>query len=152
MTLIEQINQDLNEALKSKDELALGTLRMLKSTIHNWQIANHTIEKEPQDADILAVIQKEIKSRKDSIEMYEKGGRGELAEKEQKEIAILSKYLLEQASEDEIRTKVKEVITQTGATSIQDMGKVMGPLMSEFKGKADGAMISKIVKEELNAN
>jgi len=152
--LLEQIDKDLIEALKAKDETKVSTIRMFKSTIHNWQIAKrakeHAIEKEPQDADILAVIQKEIKSRKDSIEMYEKGGRGELAEKEQKEIVILSKYLPEQASPEEIRAKAKEIIAQTGASSIQDMGKVMGPLIDEFKGKADGATISSIVKEELN--
>lgn len=149
MTLIQQIDQDLISAVKSKNEATISTLRLLKSAIHNWQIAE---QKEPQDADILQVAQKEIKSRRDAIEMYEKGGREELAKKEQQEIGILSKYLPEQASDEEIRVKVKEIIEKTGASSIQDMGKVMGPLMNQFKGKADGATISNIVKEELNAN
>lgn len=147
MALLQQIDQDLTGAMKAKDEVKISTLRMLKSAIHNWEIAS---QKEPQDADISAVLQKEIKSRKDSIEMYQKGGREELAQKEQAEIAILKKYLPAQMSEEEIRTKVKEIIVKVGATGVQDMGQVMGPLMGELKGQADGATVSKIVKEELS--
>jgi len=148
--LIEQIDNDLVAAVKSKEETTISTLRLLKSAIHNWQIVKHATEKEPQDADILQVAQKEIKSRKDSVEMYRKGGRGELAQKEEREIAILEKYLPEQVSPSEIRAKVKEIIEKTQASGAQDMGKVMGPVMNEFKGKADGAMVSNIVKEELS--
>jgi len=145
--LIEQIDNDLVAAVKSKEETTISTLRLLKSAIHNWQIA---AQKEPQEADILQVIQKGIKSRRDSIEMYKQGGRGELAQKEEGEIATLEKYLPEQASDEEIRAKVKEIISQTSVSGVQDMGKVMGPIMNEFKGKADGALVSKIVKEELS--
>jgi len=147
MPLLEQIEKDLVEAMKTKDEAKVSTLRMLKSAIHNWQIAQR---KEPQDIDILQVAQKEIKSRKDSIEMYRKGEREELVQKEEGEIAILKEYLPEQVNPSEIRAKVKEIITQTGASGLQDMGKVMGPIMSEFKGKADGTTVSSIVKEELS--
>ncbi|MBM2821180.1 MAG: hypothetical protein HW405_940 [Candidatus Berkelbacteria bacterium] len=147
MRLTQQIDVDLGESMKSKDELKTSVLRMLKSALKNWQIAN---KKEPQDADILQVIQKEIKSRKDSIAMYKQGGREELAEKEKSEVEILQNYLPEQLSEDEIREKIKEVISSTGATGPQDMGKVMGPIMAEFKGKADGTTVSQIVKEELS--
>lgn len=146
MALSQQIDQDIVEAMKSKDEAKTSTLRMLKSAFHNWQIAE---QNEPQDADIMTVIQKEIKSRHDSIEMYKQGNREELAQKEEQEIAILEKYLPEQMSEDKIRTKVKEQIAKVSAQGPQDMGKVMGPLMGELKGKADGATVSKIVKEEL---
>ena len=147
MSLLQQIDQDLTTAMKAKDEVKTSTLRMLKSAIHNWQIAN---QKEPQDADVTTVIQKEIKSRQDSIEMYKKGGREELAAKEDAEITVLEKYLPEQMSEEKIRAKVKEQIAKTGAKGVQDMGKVMGPLMGELKGKADGATLAKIVKEELS--
>lgn len=145
--LIKQIDQDLFEALKSKDETSVSTLRMLKSAIHNWQIAS---KKEPSDDDTLGIIQKEIKSRKDSVNLYKQGNRVELAEKEEKEIEILEKYLGEQMSDEEIRAKVKEVITQTNASGSRDVGKVMGPLMAEFKGKADGSTVLQIVKEELS--
>ena len=146
MSLLQQIDQDLVEAMKSKDETNVSTLRMLKSAIHNWQIAN---KKEPQDAETMSVIQKEIKSRQDSIEMYQKGGRQELSAKEEGEIKILKKYLPEQMSEGEIRTKVQGIISSVGAKGPQDMGKVMGPVMAELKGRADGATCSRIVKEEL---
>lgn len=144
--LLEQINKDLIEATKSRDEIRVSTLRMLKSALHNWQIAN---KKEPQDPDTISVIQKEIKSRQDSTVLYQKGGREDLAAKEEGEIEILKKYLPEQMSEEEIRTKIKETITKVGASGSQDMGKVMGPLMAALKGRADGTTVSRIVKEEL---
>jgi hypothetical protein len=145
--LSEQINNDINSAMKSKEEDKLSVLRMLKAAIKNGEIQQ---KKEFEDNDILGVIQSQIKSRRDSIDMYKKGGRVELAEKEEKEIAILSAYLPEQMSEDEIRGVVKNAISKTDASQISDMGKVMGVVMPEVKGKADGATISKIVKEELS--
>jgi uncharacterized protein YqeY len=147
MMFLEQIEKDLIEAVKSQDETAVNTLRLLKSAIHNWQIAN---QKEPQDADVLSVIQKEIKSRQDSIAMYHKGGREELAAKEEKEIGILKKYLPAPLAEAEIRQKIKEVIAEVKATGPQDMGKVMGPVMGQLKGRADGALVARLVKEELS--
>jgi len=147
MTLLQQIDQDLTEAMKTKNETKLSTLRMLKSAIHNWQIAE---QKTPQDLDLESVIQKEIKSRKDSTLMYREGGREELAQKEEAEINILQVYLPLEMPEEDIRTKVKEQIAKVGASDIQDMGKVMGPLMAELKGKARGATVSRIVKEELS--
>jgi len=146
MALSQQIEQDLIEAMKNKDEAKTSTLRMTKSAIHNWQIAS---QKEPQDSDISGIIQKEIKSRQDSIAMYQKGGREELAAKEEGEIEILKKYLPAQMSEEEIRAKVQAIIAKLGAKGPQDMGKVMGPLMAEVKGRADGTTCSRIVKEEL---
>lgn len=145
--LLEQIDKDLIGAMKTKDETKVSTLRLLKSAIHNWQIA---VQKEPQDADVLTIIQKEIKSRQDAKEMYKKGGRDELASREEQEIKILENYLPAQMSTEEIRPKAKETIAKVGATGVQDMGKVMSQLMSELKGQADGATVSRIVKEELN--
>lgn len=146
MTLREQIDQELTEAMRAKDKPKVSTLRILKSAIYNWQIA---AQKEPQESDILTIIQKEIKSRQDSIILYQKGGREELAQKETQEIEILKKYLPVQLSEGQIRDHVKETISQTDANGPQDMGKVMGPLMEEFRGEADGAVVARIVKEEL---
>ncbi len=150
MPLLQQIDQDLAEAMKSKDEIRVSTLRMVKSAIHNWQIANRAQQKEPQDSDVVGVIQKEVKSRQDSIAMYQQGGREELASKEKGEIEILKKYLPAPVSEEEIRVKVKKTIAKVGASGPQDMGKVMGPIMAELKGQADGATVSRIVKEELS--
>jgi len=145
--LKEKIEQNLVEAMKNHDEATVSVLRMLKSAIHNLEISS---KKELQDADVVGVIQGQIKSRKDSIELYKKGNRPELAEKEQKEIDILSKYLPEQMGDDAVREIVKKAIVETGASSIQDMGKVMGKIMPEVKGKADGSMVSEIVKSELS--
>lgn len=147
MTLKETIEKDLIESMKEKDENTLSVLRMLKSAIKNKEIET---KKELEDTDITAVIQSQIKSRRDSVEMYEKADRKELAEKEKTEIEILQKYLPEQMSEEDIRGIVQKAVSDTGAAGIQDMGKVMGKIMPEVKGKADGSMVSNIVKEELS--
>lgn len=147
--LIGQIESDLTNAMKSHQEIEISVLRMLKSAIKNWQIAN---QKDPGDTDVLTIIQKEIKTRKDAIEMFKQGNRNELAQKEEAEINILQKYLPEQLNEQAIREKVKEQIQKTNATNIQDIGKVMGPVMTELKGQADGSTVSRIVKEELTQN
>jgi uncharacterized protein len=145
--LNQKIDSDIIEAMKSKDEETLSVLRMVKSAIKNKEIEKKT---ELEDVDVMGVIQSQIKTRRDSVEMYKTGGREELAQKEEKEISILQKYLPEQMSEVDVRVKVKEAITKTGASQISDMGKVMGMVVGELKGKADGSMISKIVKEELS--
>ncbi|KKQ90875.1 MAG: hypothetical protein UT15_C0003G0050 [Berkelbacteria bacterium GW2011_GWA1_39_10] len=142
----KQIEQDLIEAMKGKNEEAVSTLRMLKSAIKNSEIQKG---QDSDESDILSIIQGQIKSRRDSIELYKKGNRLELAAKEEKEIEILVKYLPEQMNNEEIRVIVKKAITEIGATGIQDMGKVMGKVMPELKGKADGGKISQITKEEL---
>ena len=147
MTLEEQINKELEKATISADGKTRDTLRMLKANLHNWQIAN---KKEPQDQDIIALIQKEIKSRKEAISIYRHAKREELAQKEEEEIGVLEKYLPEQMSREEIVAKVKVTVSKTGAKGPQDIGKVMGILMGELKGKADGSEISQIVKENLN--
>jgi len=146
MTLYQKINNDLIEAVKLKDETKVSTLRLLKSAIHNWQIAN---QKEPQENEIISLIQKEIKSRRDAMAIYKQGGREELAKKEEGEILILQKYLPEQMSPDEIKAKVEEVIVKTQAKSPQDIGKVMGILISELKNKAEPGVVAQMVKEKL---
>ena len=145
--LKETIEQDLIEAMKSHTENVVSVLRMLKSAIHNAEIQK---QKELADEDISGVIQSQIKQRNDSVDLYEKGNRQELAQKEKTEIEILKKYLPEQMDETQIREIVKKAISDTNAASIQDMGKVMGAIMPQVKGKADGSLVSKIVKEELS--
>lgn len=145
--LKEKIDQDLIEAMKAKNEIKLLVLRSLKSAIKNSEIQK---QKELVEEDILGVLQNQIKSRKDSITLFEQGGRGELAAKEQAEIDILAPYLPEQMGEEEIKKIVLDAITSTGATSLSDMGKVMGILMPRVKGKADPSLVSSTVKAELS--
>lgn len=147
--LLEQIEQDITQAMKQKQETVVSTLRMLKSALKNKEIQ---IKKELNSDDIVQVVQAQIKTRKDSVQMYLKGGRQELAQKEEQEIEILKKYLPEQISSEDIKQKVEAAIHETGAKTIQDMGKVMGKISAELKGQADMAEVSKIVKEKLNEN
>lgn len=146
MSLKEQIENDSIRALKEKNETVLTVLRMLKSAIRNAEIAKQT---EFNDGDIMSVIQSQIKQRQDSINLYEQGDRQELADKEKTEIEILQKYLPEQMTEAEIREIVNRALDETGAMEIKDMGKVMTKIMPQIKGRADGSLVSKIVKEEL---
>ncbi|MEI6040211.1 MAG: GatB/YqeY domain-containing protein [Candidatus Berkelbacteria bacterium] len=146
MTLKEKIEHDLIEAMKAHDENKLSVLRMLKSSIKNSEIQK---QKELEETDVLQVIQTQIKSRKDSIDLYTKGGRPELAEKEESEIKILTEYLPEQLSEEAITTIMTDAITKLGASGMQDMGKVMGEIMPAVRGKADPSLVSQIVKTTL---
>ncbi len=145
--LQEKIDQDLSNSMKEKDEIKVSVLRMLKSALKNKEI-----EKKDHlgESDIISAIQSQIKSRKDSVNLYKKGDRPELAEKEEKEIEILKAYLPQQLTEKKIKEIVQEKIKKTNAKSIQDMGKVIGQVMAEVKGQADGSTVSKIVKEELS--
>ena len=145
--LKEKIDQDLIQAMKAHDEERLSVLRMLKSAIKNSEIQK---QKELEESDVLQAIQSQIKSRRDSIDLYEKGNRPELAQKEKTEIEILSLYLPAQMDESEIRAKVQNAISQAGATGMQDMGKVMGILMPDVRGKADSSLVSQLVKDELS--
>ncbi|OGD67808.1 aspartyl-tRNA amidotransferase [Candidatus Berkelbacteria bacterium RIFCSPHIGHO2_12_FULL_36_9] len=146
MNLKEKIDSDLVDAIKNKDELKSSVLRMVKASIKNKEIA---LGKELDDLGGMEIIAKEIKQRKDSIEQFKVGNRSDLAEKEEKEITIISGYLPKQLSEEEVRKIIVEAIFKTNASSTQDMGKVMGMVMPQLKGKADGTLVSKIVKEKL---
>lgn len=147
MTLKEQLQQDLITSMKAKDEITTGTIRLIKAAILRLETAGE--KKVATDEDIIQIMGKEIKQRKDSIEQFEKGNRPELAAKEKLEMAVLEKYLPAQLSESEIRTIVAEVIAATGASGKSDLGKVMGALMPRTKGKADGGLVNKIVQELL---
>ena len=143
--LKEQIDQNLKEALRSRDAVAADTLRMLKARIKNEEIAKG---KEFGDEDIVSVIGSEVKRRKDSVVAYTEGGRPELAQKEQAEIDLLQKYLPEQLSEAEVSAIIDETLAGQSVAAA-DFGKAMGLLMPKLKGKADGSVISKILKEKL---
>jgi hypothetical protein len=160
-----KIEKDFQEVLKERKAIEISTLRMLKAAIFNKEkekryklsrqnpeLTGKELEKESQliDAEIIEVISSEIKKRKEAILEFEKGKREDLVEKETKEKEILERYLPKQLSEEEIRKLAKEVVEKVGAKDIKDMGKVMAELMRKIKGKADGSLVSKIVKELLS--
>ncbi len=145
----QQLRDEMTKSMLAKDALKTSVLRMLVSALNYYEIQKGGAGYEASDEDVLAVIQKEVKQRHDSIEQFTSAGRGELAEKEQKELTILQAYLPAQMSEDEVKKLVLEAIVTTGATTVSDMGKVMGALMPKIKGKADGNLVSRLVKETL---
>ena len=129
-----------------KNDLVRDTMRMFLSEVQRFEIDN---KEEVDDAKALQIINKMIKQRNDSISQFKEGGREDLADKEQQEVEILSKYKPEQLSEEDITEKVKSAIEETGAESMQDIGKVMGVLKSALAGSADMGLVSKIVKDQL---
>ena len=147
MGLKERLKADMKEAMKAKDKIKLSTIRMINSLIKNAEIEKRG---ELTDEEIIQLLMKYAKQRKESIEMYEKGGRQDLVEKEKAELAVVESYLPKQMSEEEIREIVKETIEEVGASSIKDMGKVMKAVMPKVKGRADGSVVNRIVKELLS--
>lgn len=148
----QQLQDELKQSMLAKTELKTSVLRMLLSAVTYYEINKGGAGYTATEEDVMAVLNKEIKQRKDSIEQYTAANRKDLADKEVKELDLLKAYLPEQMSEEEVRKLVKVAITQTNATTPQDMGKVMGALMPKTKGKADGSMVSAIVKEELSGS
>jgi len=146
MQLKEQIQSDLKNALRARNELEVSTLRMLLASLINKEKERGL---EITDEEAQGILLTEVKKRKEAAEAFAKGGREEMAEKERKEMAILQQYLPEQLAEEEVRKLVKEAIAQTGAKTPQDMGRVMAALMPSVKGRADGAFVSALVKELL---
>lgn len=150
-TIKDKIREELKAAMKSGDAEKRDVLRMVDSMIKNVEIEKGKRESGLSDEEIIEVLVRAVKQRKDSATQYIDGGRPELAEKEQKEIEIISVYLPEQLSEEEILKIVKEVIVSSGATGANDMGKVMGQIMAQVKGKADGNLVREIVAKEFEA-
>ena len=151
MSMLKQkLQEDLKQAMLAKDQNAVSTLRMTISAIGYYEIQKGGAGYEATDEDVLTVIQKDVKQHRDSIEQFRSGNRVDLAEKEEQELSVLENYLPEQMGEEEITQLVDAAIVSTGATSVQDMGKVMAALMTETKGKADGSVVSRIVREKLN--
>ncbi|MHC9536226.1 GatB/YqeY domain-containing protein [Dellaglioa sp. BT-FLS60] len=147
MSLLETLNNDLKQAMKAKDKQTLSTVRMLKAAVTNEEIkAGHELSTD----DETVLLARELKQRKESYAEFKSAGRDDLLESLDMEITIVEKYLPEQLSADEITNIVKEVISQVGATSKADFGKVMGAVIPKLKGRADGKVISETVKSLLN--
>lgn len=145
----QELQNDLKKSMLARETEKTSVLRMLLSAITYYEIQKGGAGYTATEEDVLTVIQKEAKQRRDSIEEYIKGNRQDLADKEQHELSILQNYLPKQMSEEEIKSLVQKAVEQTHATSVQDLGKVMGILVPQTKGKADGGLVSKIVREEL---
>lgn len=148
MNLKDQINDDIKNAMRAKDQAALRALRSIKSTILLAETDGSG--NEVNDAVVLKIIQKLSKQRKESLELYEQQNRPDLAEKEQEELNTLETYLPKPMSESELQAFLKNLILDLGAEGMKDMGKVMGAAQTKLAGKADGKAISKIVRELLN--
>lgn len=150
MTIKEQIIADIKEAMKAKDQKKLLVLRSLKAKLMEKEISERKDgEAELSDEQAIEVLMKAAKQRKESIEQFEEGDREDLAENEKKELKIIEAYLPEMMDEEEVRKVAKEKVKALGASGMEHMGKVMGALMGDLKGKAEGSLISKVVKEEL---
>jgi len=148
--LRDQINDALKEAMKAKNERAVSTLRMVNSTLKNADIEARGGGKGPlDDAAVLSLLQKMIKQRQESVELYKKGGREDLVRQEEEEIAIISGYLPKQMSEPEMKAAIEAAVKETGAAGMKDMGKVIGVLRGKYAGQMDMARASAMVKAQL---
>ena len=147
MSLKEELLSNMKEAMKSKDSVKLGTIRSVISAVKNQEI---DLKKELSEEEILTIVSREVKKRKEAAVLYEKGNRPELKDKEIQEMKILQTYLPEQVSEKDLRRRIQEVIDETGAEGMKDFGKIMKTLVPEFKGKADNSLIKELANEYLN--
>ncbi|RIK97336.1 MAG: glutamyl-tRNA amidotransferase [Proteobacteria bacterium] len=148
--LRDDINAHVKEAMKARDERRLSTLRMVNSTIKNADIEARGQGKPPLgDAEVLSLLQKMIKQRQESVALYEKGGREELAAQERAEIAVIEGYLPQQMSDDEVKAAIAAAIAETGAAGMKDMGKVIGVLRGQYAGRMDFGKASALVKAAL---
>lgn len=147
MTLKERINEDMKNAMRAKETARLGALRLLLAAIKQREVDDR---KAQSDEDIVAIIDKMIKQRRDSVSQFEKGGRQDLADAENFEISVLQTYMPQALSESEIAALVASAITETGAAGPQDMGKVMGVLKPKLAGRADMTKVSQTVKAKLS--
>lgn len=146
MSLLEQLTNDMKEAMKAKDKVTLGVVRMVKSSVSNEQIKlGHDLTADEE----LAVLSREMKQRVEELESYKDADREDLADEIQGQIDVLKRYMPEQMSEEEVVAVVKETIAEVGASSKADLGKVMGALMPKVKGKADGKLVNQTVQSLL---
>ena len=150
MNLSERVDSDLKTAMREKNAVKLGALRMLKAALTNATIEKSGADSELTDAEAIQVIRKQVKQRQDSIESFEKGGRADLAAKEKDELSILQSYLPQGISADEISKVVRETIAEVGATSKAQMGAVMKALQAKVAGRADGKTLSTEVQRQLS--
>ena len=150
--LTGKFNLALNKALKEKDATKVSTLRLLLAAFHNREIEKRTRKQDPilKEEDILNILLSEIKKRKEAAEIYEKGERLDLAEKEKNELKIIQEYLPKPLSGEELEKIITQVIKETGAAFQKDFGRVMGEVMKQVKGKAEGLEVSRLIKEKLS--
>ena len=148
MTLEQRLDADLKDAMRSGDDVTKLAIRAVKTSITEAKVSG-TEQRDLTDEDVLRIVQKQVKQRRDSVAEFTKGGRPDLVAKEQAEIAVLEKYLPEQMGEDEIRARAQAVITELGVTDQKGMGPVMKRLTADLRGQADGAVVSRIVRELL---
>ena len=147
MSLLERLNSDIKQAMKNKEKDKLTTIRMIKASIQNEAIKlGHELSEEEE----VTVLSREVKQRKDSLHEFEKAGREDLAEKIRTELQYVELYMPEQLSEEEVTEIVKQAISETGASSKAEMGKVMSAVMPKVKGKADGSLVNKLVQQHLS--
>ncbi|HIW32511.1 MAG TPA: GatB/YqeY domain-containing protein [Candidatus Paenibacillus intestinavium] len=146
MNLSDRLIDDMKQAMKSQDKLKLSTIRMMRASVKNLEI---DLKRPLDDSEVLDVLSREIKQRKDSLQEFEKAGRDDLVVNLATEIDIISKYLPEQLTEEEIQEIVRQTIQELGASSKADMGKVMGALMPKTKGRADGRLVNNAVQQFL---
>jgi len=146
MTLAERLNEDMKLAMKSQDKLRLSVLRMIRAAIKNQEIER---KRALDDSELIDVLSREIKQRRDSLQDFEKAGRTDLAEQVTAEIEIISAYLPKPLTDEEVTALVQQTIQETGASSKADMGKVMAALMPKVKGRADGKLVNQIVSKLL---
>lgn len=147
MSLEDRVMQDMKQAMKAQDKAALRGLRAIKSAILLFKTSGSGSEL--NEAEEIKLLQKLVKQRQESLDIYEKEGREDLAQTEREEIEVIQKYLPEQLSEDELRTRIKAIIDEVGAESMRDMGRVMQVAQERLAGKADGKTMAGVVKEEL---
>ena len=145
-SLVDSIRSDMTEAMRGGEVLRRDTLRLLIAALDNARIASG---RELNDEDAVVALQREAKQRRESIEEYRKGDRGDLVESEEQELLIIQAYLPEELSKEELRSIVQEVITEVGASELGDLGSVMGPVMQRVRGRADGRQANAIVRELL---
>lgn len=148
MSLLERLNNDMKQAMKSKEKDKLSVIRMIKASMQNEAIKLGV--KELSEPDELTVLSRELKQRKDSLHEFDKAGREDLVEKLRTEISIVELYMPKQLSEEELSGIVQQTISEVGATSKADMGKVMSAIMPKVKGKADGSLVNKFVQQHLS--
>jgi gatB/yqey domain protein len=148
MSLKERLTEDMKTAMRAKDQVSLGTIRLINAAVKQFEVDERT---EADDAKITAILTKMVKQRKDSAKIYAEAGRQDLADKENAEIEILYRYLPQMMSAEEIQAAVAAAVAQTGASGMADMGKVMGVLKTSLAGKADMGEVNKILKAVLSA-
>ncbi|RKN86963.1 GatB/YqeY domain-containing protein [Paenibacillus ginsengarvi] len=147
MSLSERLNEDMKQAMKNQDKFRLSVIRMIRSAIKNVEIDQ---KKTLSDEEVLDILNREIKQRKDSLQEFEKAGRDDLAETVKEEIEVIAVYMPQQFTEEEIHAIVQQTIQETGASSKADIGKLMGALMPKVKGRADGKLVNQLVQKLLS--